>query len=150
MISPFSFPGFLEEGNRAKIFCSVIKGDPPINIRWLKDGRPLTSSPLTGVSVSTIDEYSSAIVINKLTLGHRGNYTCIASNAASSSNFTALAVVYGKLTHIQLSRPSRLCLFISLSLTHCERSQRNCYLSIGERMKVTGSYVNNSRLSSKE
>ena len=96
MIHPFSFSGFLEEGNRAKIFCSVIKGDPPITIRWLKDGRPLTSSPLTGISVSTLDEFSSAIVISKLSLSHRGNYTCIASNAASSSNFTAMAVVYGE------------------------------------------------------
>ena len=179
MISPFSFPGFLEEGNRAKIFCSVIKGDPPINIRWLKDGRPLTSSPLTGVSVSTIDEYSSAIVINKLTLGHRGNYTCIASNAASSSNFTALAVVYGELTHFQLSLARSLALVFSLLFSSpllCSLVFFSVALRLGvfvfffiffllflprsvivtrasakrERMKVTGSYVNNSRLSSKE
>lgn len=97
VIEPFSFPRFLEEGSRAKILCSVIKGDPPITIRWLKDGRPLTTSPMTvGVSISTLDEFSSAIVMSKVSLGHRGNYTCIASNAASSSNYTAEAVVYGK------------------------------------------------------
>lgn len=96
VIEPFSFPRFLEEGSRAKILCSVIKGDAPITIRWLKDSRPLSSSPLTGISISTLDEFSSAIVISKVSLAHRGNYSCIASNAASSTNFTAEALVYGE------------------------------------------------------
>ena len=96
MIEPFTFPRFMEEGSRAKILCSVIKGDPPITIRWLKDSRLLTSSAVNAISISTLDEFSSAIVISKVSLAHRGNYTCIASNAASSSNFTAEAVVYGE------------------------------------------------------
>ena len=104
VIEPFTFPRFMEEGSRAKILCSVIKGDPPIAIRWLKDSRLLTSSALNAISISTLDEFSSAIVISKVSLAHRGNYTCIASNAASSSNYTAEAVVYGEL------RAERRCL----------------------------------------
>lgn len=97
VIESFTFPRFMEEGSRAKVLCSVIKGDPPITIRWLKDSRLLTSSALNAVSISTLDEFSSAIVISKVSLAHRGNYTCIASNAAASSNYTAQALVYGEL-----------------------------------------------------
>lgn len=104
VIEAFTFPRYMEEGSRAKILCSVIKGDPPITIRWLKDSRLLTSSALNAISISTLDEFSSAIVISKVSLAHRGNYTCIASNAASSSNYTAEAVVYGEL------RAERRCL----------------------------------------
>lgn len=119
VIEPFSFPKFLEEGSRGKILCSVIKGDPPITIRWLKDGKLLhgssslatnnlptsgvsssssssSSSVNSGISISTLDEFSSAIILSKVSLAHhRGNYTCIASNSVSSTNFTAEAVVHG-------------------------------------------------------
>lgn len=115
VIESFSFPKFLEEGSRAKILCSVIKGDPPMTIRWLKDGRVLGSvlstnnmptsasssssalPSMNGISISTLDEFSSAIILSKVSLSHhRGNYTCIASNSVSSTNYTAEALVHGK------------------------------------------------------
>ena len=97
VIEPFSFPRVLEEGSRAKILCSVIKGDSPITIRWLKDGRHVgsSSSANSGVTISSLDEYSSAIVFPKVSLLNRGNYTCIASNSVASANFTAEAIVHG-------------------------------------------------------
>ncbi|KAI1289763.1 Down syndrome cell adhesion molecule-like protein Dscam2 [Halotydeus destructor] len=94
VIDPFAFPRFIEEGSRAKALCSVIKGDSPMTIRWLKDDRPLATSSSDGVTVTTLDEYSSAIVFAKVSLVNRGNYTCTASNLVGAVNYTTRAVIY--------------------------------------------------------
>lgn len=41
VLSPFIFSDDLEEGTRATAVCSVISGDPPITLQWLKDGQPI-------------------------------------------------------------------------------------------------------------
>ncbi|XP_015787557.1 Down syndrome cell adhesion molecule homolog [Tetranychus urticae] len=93
VIDPFNFSRYLEEGSRSKILCTVIKGDPPFTIKWLKDGKPLLDSSEDGVSTIALDDYSVALVFSRVKLNNRGNYTCLVSNGVASTNHTAPAFV---------------------------------------------------------
>ncbi|XP_015912285.1 cell adhesion molecule Dscam1 [Parasteatoda tepidariorum] len=92
VIEPFHIPEAIEEGARSKLLCSVTKGDPPITIQWLKDGKPLTQD--LGVTETTLDEFSKAMLFTRVELRHKGNYTCIARNLAASASFTAAMVIH--------------------------------------------------------
>uniref|UniRef100_A0A182U3K6 Ig-like domain-containing protein n=1 Tax=Anopheles melas TaxID=34690 RepID=A0A182U3K6_9DIPT len=76
------------EGMRTRTVCGVSKGDPPLTLKWLKDGDPLLST-LLGANVSTLDQYSSLLNIPSLSAAHSGDYTCVASNPAAEVKFTA-------------------------------------------------------------
>lgn len=87
------------QGSRAKIICSATNGDPPIRFKWLKDGFPFVSSGK--VSVQLLDD-SSVIQFKKVKAVDRGQYTCIASNLATSTNRTSQLVVNGKIKLFEL------------------------------------------------
>ncbi|XP_052126797.1 cell adhesion molecule Dscam2-like isoform X3 [Frankliniella occidentalis] len=90
VIVPFSFHSGLEDGNRLQVSCSIMSGDLPIAIEWRKDGRPLPADP----SVSEQQhQFASNLLFSDLGARHSGSYTCVASNAAASANFTAPLVV---------------------------------------------------------
>ncbi|KAK3933321.1 Down syndrome cell adhesion molecule-like protein Dscam2, partial [Frankliniella fusca] len=90
VIVPFSFHSGLEDGNRLQVSCSIMSGDLPISIEWRKDGRPLPADP----SVSEQQhQFASNLLFSDLGARHSGSYTCVASNAAASANFTAPLVV---------------------------------------------------------
>ncbi|RWS17057.1 cell adhesion molecule-like protein, partial [Dinothrombium tinctorium] len=90
-IDPFSFAKDLEEGMRAVAVCAVSSGDPPIRITWLKDGHALDEN--LRITIETLNDFSSTISFRSLSTHHSGNYTCLATNAASKDNFTAELVV---------------------------------------------------------
>ncbi|CAN7981008.1 unnamed protein product, partial [Ixodes pacificus] len=89
-IAPFSFPGGLQAGMRARLGCTVISGDPPFEFGWRKDGRPL--GPELGVRAQT-DAFSSDLTFASLGPRHNGNYSCVVSNAAASASHSASLVV---------------------------------------------------------
>ncbi|UXI18790.1 hypothetical protein NH340_JMT04733 [Sarcoptes scabiei] len=66
---------------RSMVMCSVIAGDPPIRIHWLKDGQPLLSS--VSHKIEMVNEFTSSITFQALKRHHAGRYTCIASNLAA-------------------------------------------------------------------
>lgn len=78
---------------RTRTVCGVSRGDPPISLRWLKDGEPLSS--MLGANVSSLDQYSSLLSIPSLTALHTGDYTCVASNPAAEVKYTATLKVKG-------------------------------------------------------
>ncbi|XP_042901755.1 cell adhesion molecule Dscam1 isoform X1 [Parasteatoda tepidariorum] len=78
------------EGERAKIICSVTKGDPPIRFKWLQNGKPFV--PTGKVTVQLLED-SSIIQFRRIKASDRGAYTCIATNAATSTNITSQLVV---------------------------------------------------------
>ncbi|XP_054713933.1 cell adhesion molecule Dscam2-like [Uloborus diversus] len=92
VIEPFHIPEAIEEGARSKLLCSVTKGDPPITIQWLKDGKPLPAD--LEVTETVLDEFSKALLFPRAELRHRGNYTCTARNMAASASFTAAMVIH--------------------------------------------------------
>ncbi|GAB6020833.1 hypothetical protein CHUAL_003487 [Chamberlinius hualienensis] len=94
-IVPFEFQeDLLREGMRARLQCVVSEGDLPLNVSWLKDGKPLDEA--MGVTIRNLDDFSSILTIASITPSHNGNYTCVASNTAASTSHNAQLSVNGK------------------------------------------------------
>jgi hypothetical protein len=93
IIEPFSFQDGLAEGMRTRTVCGVSRGDPPLSLRWLKDGEPLPIS--LAVNISSLDQYSSLLSIPSLFASHSGDYTCVATNPANEVKYTASLQVKG-------------------------------------------------------
>ncbi|XP_052121775.1 cell adhesion molecule Dscam2-like [Frankliniella occidentalis] len=87
-LSPFGPPLSAHEGERASITCSVVSGDKPLHLQWLKDGLPLET-------VHRVDEYNSILLIESLSREHNGSYTCSASNGAAEVTQTQELLVNG-------------------------------------------------------
>lgn len=75
-----------EEGNSVVITCSISAGDPPFGIVWLWNNKPLPHS--VGITLTNMGDVS-LLQIASVHMVHQGNYTCIVTNAAGSSNQTA-------------------------------------------------------------
>ncbi|XP_054712942.1 LOW QUALITY PROTEIN: cell adhesion molecule DSCAM-like [Uloborus diversus] len=80
----------VDEEARTKLMCVVIKGDPPIRFHWLKNGQPFLAHGDTTVATS---EDTSIVTLKKVVSSDRGQYTCVASNIASSTNRTMQLIV---------------------------------------------------------
>lgn len=125
VIEPFSFPGEgLPEGTRTRMVCGVSRGDPPLQIHWLKDGHKLAAH--LAVNVSALDPYSSLLSISSLTEAHSGEYTCVASNPAARVRYTSKLQVKGE--SMRLDTPG--CSFFRL-LWHrectCDYGPQVCF-----------------------
>lgn len=81
-----SMTNMLREGMRAAISCQILEGDFPVSFRWERNGKQILG---TGNEViRRLDEYSTSLVIEKISSDFSGNYTCIASNIAGVEKFT--------------------------------------------------------------
>jgi hypothetical protein len=92
-ISPFSSERTLQLGERASLTCSLTKGDGPLTVNWLKDGRPL--DPKQGLAVQQVDQFNIILLIESLSPDHNGNYSCVARNPAAEVALTQRLVVNG-------------------------------------------------------
>ncbi|XP_052126133.1 cell adhesion molecule Dscam2 isoform X2 [Frankliniella occidentalis] len=86
-----TLPLNLSEGMRAAISCQILEGDQPVGFRWERDGRPLQAQD--GAYTRRHDEFSSALIIERVAAKHTANYTCIASNVAGPDRFTVPLIV---------------------------------------------------------
>jgi len=84
----------LREGMRAAISCQIIEGDLPVTFRWERNGQQLPSPGLLAVA-RRLDEYSTSLVIERISSAHSGDYTCIAQNVAGTVSFTVPLTVNG-------------------------------------------------------
>lgn len=84
----------VEEGSRARLLCSVSKGDTPIRISWMRHGKILDTVPEGSVQYS---DDSAMIKFKKVRFDDRGEYTCFAANQVSSVNQTTIVNVLGEL-----------------------------------------------------
>ncbi|KAJ8873587.1 hypothetical protein PR048_024405 [Dryococelus australis] len=89
-IGAFHFSPNLDAGMRTLLPCSIVSGDFPISITWRKDGEPLSQE--LDVQEKR-DEFASTLVFRRLGAKHSGNYTCTASNAAATAEYTASLTV---------------------------------------------------------
>ncbi|RWS12133.1 Down syndrome cell adhesion molecule-like protein Dscam2, partial [Dinothrombium tinctorium] len=90
-IATFNFPNSLQEGMRASITCTVTTGDPPIEIRWFKNG--VLASVQENVYLENVDDFISNLIFKPLKQEHSGQYACVASNEAASVNHTVILSV---------------------------------------------------------
>lgn len=80
-------------GEQISFICNVLKGDDPIEIKWILNGEPVSSISHPGTNISNNGNKISFLVIASVNAHHAGEYTCIASNlAGSSSRSTVLSV----------------------------------------------------------
>jgi hypothetical protein len=92
-IYPFSIQNSLHLGERIGIQCVVTKGDSPLTIEWLKDGESISSLP--DLSIKSLGEYSSTLMIEHLATSHSGSYTCTARNSAATASHSVQLAVNG-------------------------------------------------------
>lgn len=86
----------LNVGDRASLTCSVVKGDVPLTISWRKDGRPIELAS-QHMSVKSVDQYNSILVIDHLVAEHTGNFSCCVRNAAAEVESSQRLLVNGKM-----------------------------------------------------
>lgn len=94
-ISPFQFDGPANAGDSIQLTCYVPKGDKPLRIEWHFHGRDVSSHAL-GISTAVFGDKANILSINSAGPGHRGSYTCTATNAAGFANFSAELDVNGR------------------------------------------------------
>lgn len=99
VISPFHPPPNLREGMRVMLTCSVVEGDSPVLIQFLKDGEPIheSASNPRRIKLDVTNEFSATLYIASVVAEDSGNYTCIASNMAAVATYSIVMKVNGKL-----------------------------------------------------
>ena len=142
----FLLPSSLREGLRWHSLCSVTRGDPPVSLEWLRDGRlllPSSPAPLAPASVSPADvgihvlhvtPFSSTLNFDRLRREHRGNYTCRASNRAGVASITRSLDVHGTLLS-SLASASLLLTIASLSCSQVAAGAKGHAGSHGEESR---------------
>lgn len=83
-------------GDSASVQCLVTSGDLPIEFRWLFNGRPVNE--VAGITTAKMGKRNSVLTIDSVTDRHVGDFTCRASNSATTVNFTAKLIVDGTYT----------------------------------------------------
>ena len=92
--------GSQTSGQPVAVQCTALEGDLPIHFRWTFHGQELSSQ--MGISIMRAGQRVSLLTIDAIAAGHSGDYTCTATNNASSVNYTATLAVNGSLS----SRPA--------------------------------------------
>ncbi|XP_065334249.1 cell adhesion molecule Dscam2-like isoform X1 [Cloeon dipterum] len=131
-LNPFSFRADLHLGERVGLQCMVSKGDPPLEVSWLKDGRPLVGSD--ELVIRHLDEFTSSLAIGALAPRHSGNYTCVARNLVAAAAHSAGLSVNGTCPRAATHVPAFVLVFaVPPAITPFTFGE----LSQGERVKVT-------------
>ncbi|XP_077487144.1 cell adhesion molecule Dscam1-like [Amblyomma americanum] len=86
-------PSNLRRGDTAEIFCSLRRGSLPVAFQWLHNGRPITADGAETLWKVDHRDRRSELLIENIGARQIGNYTCIASNAAGKTSFTASMLV---------------------------------------------------------
>ncbi|XP_049290912.1 Down syndrome cell adhesion molecule-like protein Dscam2 isoform X19 [Anopheles funestus] len=94
-IAPFVFgEDALNYGDSASVQCSVISGDMPIMIEWLFDNASISKASFSdSVNIADFGKRTKALAIDGVDERYAGNYTCRATNRASSAYHTAELIV---------------------------------------------------------
>lgn len=93
-INPFTFDGDANFGDSVQLACYVSKGDLPLKISWLFNGKPLFAH--LGIVLIKVGDRSNLLSISSVVGDNNGNYTCVASNLAGQFNYSAELNVHGK------------------------------------------------------
>lgn len=93
-ITPFDFGSeSINAMDTVSAYCTVSKGDLPMEIVWFLNGRRMYTSD--GISINRLNQRLSVVSIESVRDRHSGNYTCSASNTAGSVQQSAQLLVNG-------------------------------------------------------
>lgn len=73
--------------------CTISKGDLPIKIIWLLNGKDIQS--FAGIVTNRVNKKLSTLSIESVDASHSGEYSCVASNKAGNVSFSAYLHVNG-------------------------------------------------------
>ncbi|KAK1126108.1 hypothetical protein K0M31_004749 [Melipona bicolor] len=100
-LQPFSFDE-ANSGDLIIVHCAVVKGDTPISLKWLFEGRHLEVGD--GVGITALGDRVSALTIPAVRGEHAGEYACVADNPAGRARHSAHLKVNGtekrEITHV--------------------------------------------------
>lgn len=91
-LQPFSFDE-TNSGDLIIVQCAVVKGDTPITLKWLFEGRHLEMGE--GVKITSLGDRVSALTIPDVRGEHAGEYACVADNPAGRTRHSAHLKVNG-------------------------------------------------------
>lgn len=116
-ISPFTFGNLpMNAGGFALVQCAVTTGDLPLDMSWQYPGdHEVTQRPK--VTITRMGDRAAMLVIDVLTADHSGNYTCVATNSAASTSFTAELHINGSLAILPSYFMVLICLIICQELS---------------------------------
>lgn len=80
-------------GETVTATCTILKGDQPIQIEWALNGQPI-SHDFSDITIVT-SKRVSLLTIDAVTASHAGEYTCVASNTAGGTSYSASLAVNG-------------------------------------------------------
>ena len=94
VIVPVSFgQNIFDEGMLAQLLCTVAAGDEPLVITWSFHGNNISTD--SGIMTSNFGSKTSILMIQSVSHGHRGIYTCLAKNSAGAVESSAELRVNG-------------------------------------------------------
>uniref|UniRef100_A0A336L245 CSON014681 protein n=1 Tax=Culicoides sonorensis TaxID=179676 RepID=A0A336L245_CULSO len=104
-IMHFEFENPVDANNIAMVNCAIMKGDPPFEIIWKKDGRKIDSND--GIIILRSGQRASLLNIESAQARHAGNYTCQVKSQAGLIEYTAeLHVsVLPQIMHFEFENP---------------------------------------------
>ncbi|KAL7294790.1 hypothetical protein TKK_0011722 [Trichogramma kaykai] len=83
----------LNAGDMATVTCAVIKGDSPLDIGIMFDGKPIEEQENSGILIANSGKRAKQLTIEAVEARHAGEYTCVASNLAGATSRSALLAV---------------------------------------------------------
>lgn len=93
-IVPFDFGDQpINSDDMVIVSCAVTKGDLPLEIVWLLNGKSVDD--IIGITVDDSKKRISQLIIDSVSAEHAGQYTCSAKNKAGSTTFSATLNVNG-------------------------------------------------------
>lgn len=98
-ITPFAFEEEPSRGDTVQIQCLVSKGDMPIKFSWLFNEKAIATE--MSVNIAPFGKKTSVLSIDYVNESHIGNFTCVASNRAGTSKYSAELFVKGISINLQ-------------------------------------------------
>ncbi len=89
-----NLPQAQKEGSYFNVLCSVHEGSLPLFFEWSKNGQVI-SNKNDVAKISSFNERSSALIIEKVNSSDDGNYTCNARNVYGSDDHVFTLIVKG-------------------------------------------------------
>lgn len=92
-LQPFNFHESTNTGDLIIVHCTVLKGDTPIDLKWLFQGNHLNIDDQ--VQITAMGNRVSTLTIPSVRGEHAGEYACVADNVAGRARHSAHLRVNG-------------------------------------------------------